>query len=167
MIRSLIKIGLVVVVAILVYNYFFGDSAEKEQSRKIAGETRDVIVSIGQLFKSEKEKFDAGKYDGLLDKLGGAYRAVRGQAEHLDAKVMQRLDELERRKASLQRELDAIEQTDATLQSAAQNPPKKGAKADTTLSSKTADQERRKAELQRQLEALIRDSDDLMKQAQE
>ncbi|HNM26497.1 MAG TPA: hypothetical protein PKL15_13740, partial [Saprospiraceae bacterium] len=66
MIRSLIKIGLVLIVAILVYNRFFGTSAEKEQSKKIFGEMRDVVVSVGQLVKSEKTKFDAGKYDGAL-----------------------------------------------------------------------------------------------------
>lgn len=167
MIRSLIKIAVVVVVAILVYNYFFGDRAEKEQSRKIFGEMRDVVVSVGQLVKTEKQKFDAGKYDGALDKLGDAYRAIRGQAENLDGKVMQRLDELERRKAQLQREVDAIEQIDTELQSAPQTPPKKGAKAAPIDSAKTADQDRRKAELQRQIEALVRDTDDLLKEAQE
>lgn len=169
MIRSLIKIGLVLIVAILVYNRFFGTSAEKEQSKKIFGEMRDVVVSVGQLVKSEKTKFDAGKYDGALEKLGGAYRAIRQQAENVDAKVLKRLDELERRKTALQSELDSIEQIDQQLQSAPP-PAKKGLKADPkaeqTLSSKNADQERRKAELQQQMEQLIKDSDDLLKQAQ-
>lgn len=169
MIRSLIKIGLVLIVAILVYNRFFGTSAEKEQSKKIFGEMRDVVVSVGQLVKSEKTKFDAGKYDGALEKLGGAYRAIRQQAENVDAKVLKRLDELERRKADLQSQLDSIEQVDQQLQNTPP-PAKKGLKADPkaeqTLSSKNADQERRKAELQQQLEQLIKDSDDLLRQAQ-
>lgn len=170
MIRSLLKIGLLVVACILVYNYFFGDSAEKEQSRKIFGEMRDVVVSVGQLVKTEKDKFDAGKYDGALEKLGGAYRAIRDRAEHLDAKVIQRLDELERRKATLEREIDSIEKADQQLQTAPQTPPK-GLKADPKAqqnqAAKAADQQRRKAELQRELEALVKDTDDLLKQAQQ
>jgi hypothetical protein len=165
MIRSLLKIGLLLVAAILVYNYFFGTSAEKEQSKHVFGEVRDVVVSVGQLVKSEKTKFDAGKYDGALAKLGGAYRAIRNQAEHLDAKVIKRLDELEKRKTALQSELDSIQQTDEQLQNAPA--AQKGKKADATDSAKVADQGRRKADLQNQLEQLIKDTDDLVKQAQE
>ncbi len=170
MIRSLLKIVLLVVGAILVYNYFFGSNAEKEQSRHIFGEMRDVVVSVGQLVKSEKTKFDAGKYDGALDKLGDAYRAIRKQAEHVDAKVIKRLDELERRKASLQSELDSIEQIDEQLQNtpaAPQKGLKTDPKAQQTQSAKAADQQRRKADLQNQLEQLVKDTDDLLKQAQE
>lgn len=168
MFRSLFKIALIVVAAILVYNYFFGSNSEKEQSRHIFGEMRDVVVSVGQLVKSEKTKFDAGKYDGALAKLGNAYRAVRDQAAHVDAKVMTRLDELERRKATLQTELNSIEKADQQLKT---NPAQKGLKADPKAaqadSAKVADQDRRKGELQQELEQLIKDTDDLLKQAQQ
>ena len=63
MIRSLVKIGILLVGAILVYNYFFGTDTEKDNSRKIFGQMRDVVVSVGQLVKTEKNNFNAGKYD--------------------------------------------------------------------------------------------------------
>lgn len=169
MIRFVLKIGAVLVAGILIYNFFFGTSEEKEQSRKIFGQVKDVVVSVSHLVKSEKSKFDAGKYDAALEKLGGAYQAVRSQVQKLDASFIRRLDELEKRKAALQSEIDSIEQADQEL---AQAPaPKKGAKTDAKAEKakvqKSADQQRRKEELQRELDQLFKDSEALLQQAQE
>lgn len=164
MIRSLIKLGLLLVAGILVYNYFFGTSEEKAQSKEVFKKTGDAVGAAWSLLKSEKQKFDTGKYDGVLDKLGDAYKAVRERAEYIDEKVIKRLDELERRKASLQKQLDTIEREEQAPPPPA---PKKGAKADPTQASKAADQARRKAELQRALDSLVRDTDNLLKEAQE
>ncbi len=168
MINSLVKIGVILVAAILIYNFFFGTDSEQESSRKIFGQLKDVVVSVGQLVKSEKQKFDAGKYDAALEKLGGAYRAVRERAQYLDEKMLRRLDELEQRKTSLQSELDAIEQHEQDL--AAAPAPKKGAKADPKAekvkTQKAADQQRRKEELQRELDALFKDSEALLQEAE-
>lgn len=168
MIRFLLKIGLILVAGILIYNFFFGTDVEKEQSRKVFGQMRGVVVSVGDLLKSEKAKFDAGKYDGALEKLGGAYRAVRERAQHLDQNVLRRLDELEQRKALLKQELDSIEANDQ--QAAAPQPTKKGLKkdpkAEQQAAAKSADQQRRKEQLQRELEQLVRDSDQLLQEAE-
>ena len=169
MVRFLLKIGALLVAGILIYNFFFGTDTEKEQSRKVFGQMRGVVVSVGDLLKTEKAKFDAGKYDGALDKLGGAYRAVRERAQHLDQSVLKRLDDLEQRKATLQKEVDSIEQGDQ--QAAAPQPAKKGLKkdpkAEQKAAAKSADQQRRKEELQRELEKLVRDSDQLLQEAEQ
>jgi len=164
MIRSLIKLGLLLVAGILVYNYFFGTSQEKAQSKEVFKKTGDAVGAAWNLLKSEKQKFDSGKYDGVLDKLGDAYKAVRERAEYVDEKVLKRLDDLERRKATLQKQLDAIEREE---QAPAPPTPKKGSKAEQTQNAKSADQERRKATLQRALDSLVRDTDVLLEDAQE
>lgn len=169
MIRSLFKLAVVAIVAILVYNYFFGTSEEKENSRKVFGQMRGVVVSVADLVKSERAKFDAGKYDAALEKLGGAYRAVREQAQHVDGKVLKRLDELEKRKSALEQELDSIQAGDE--QTAVPATGKRGAKpdpkAEQAKAAKSADQQRRKEALQKELEALLRDSDSLLQDAQQ
>lgn len=169
MIRSLLKIGALLVAGILIYNFFFGNDAEKEQSRKVFGQVRGVVVSVGDLLKSERAKFDAGKYDGALEKLGDAYQAVRNGVKNMDEKVSKRLEELEQRKAALQKEVDSIEQGD---QQAADAPPakkglKKDPKAEQKAATKAADQQRRKEELQRELDALVRDSEQLLQEAEQ
>jgi hypothetical protein len=167
MIRSLLKLALVLVAGILVYNYFFGTSAEKEQSKEVFRKTGAAVGAAWDLLKSEKEKFNAGKYDQALDKLGAAYREVRERAQYVDKNVLQRLDNLERRKADLEKELNSIEQEDS--KSAA--PPASGKKTLTKPTpeqqSKAADQQRRKEELMRELDKLMNDTDDMLRQAQE
>ena len=167
MIRSLLKIGLLLLVVILVYNYFFGTDAEKDQSRQVFGQMRSVVVSVSDLVRSEKSKFDAGKYDGALDKLGDAYRAVRSGVKNMDEKVSKRLDELEQRKATLQQELDQIEQGDEQAAAAAKKGGKKDPKTEKQTAAKAADQQRRKEQLQKELERLLRDSDKLMQEAEQ
>jgi chromosome segregation ATPase len=168
MFRSLFKLALLLIGGILVYNYFFGTSTEKENSRKIFGEMRDVVVSVGSLVKEEKAKFDAGKYDTALDKLGGAYRAIRERAEYVDQKVLKRLDDLEQRKAQLEQELNSIEQKDE--QNANTPAPKKGIKQDPKAAEQTAakaaDLQRRKEKLQKQLDSLLKDSERLLQEAE-
>ncbi|MDX1911537.1 MAG: hypothetical protein SFV22_08640 [Saprospiraceae bacterium] len=167
MIRSLLKIAALLIAGILVYNYFFGTHEEKENSRKVFGQIRGVVESVGQLVKSEKDKFDAGKYDAALEKLGGVYKAIRTQARHVDEKVLRRLDELEGRKAELQQELDAIEAGEQPVETPAPKSKKKDPKAEQEKAAKAADQNRRKEALLRELENLVRDSDALLKDAGE
>lgn len=143
MIGFLIKLAVVLVVGVLAYNYFFGSDAEKAQSARTFGQMKDVAVSVGQLAKSEKEKFDAGKYDTALDKLGAAYVKLREGAQKLDARLLKRIGELEERKGKLEEDLADLEKSDAPAEQRA----------------------RRKAELDKELEALQRDSDALAKDA--
>ena len=171
MIRSLFKLAAIAIVAVLTYNYFFGTSEEKEKSTEVFGKMRGVIVSVADLVKSERAKFDAGKYDAALEKLGGAYRAVREQAQHVDDKVLKRLDDLEHRKTALEQELDAIEQGDQqslpTPTTTGKKTLKPDPKAEQVKVAKTADQQRRKEALQKELEALLRDSGTLLQDAQQ
>jgi hypothetical protein len=168
MIRSLIKLGLMLLAGVLVYNYFFGTDTEKESSKKIFGQMRDLVVSASDIVRSERQKFDSGKYDEALEKLGGAYRAVRDRAQFVDDKILKRLDGLEDRKAELEKELNTIEKNEQQATSAPPA-PKKGVKADPKAAEQTAakaaDQERRKRFLQQELEALLRDSDKLLQEA--
>lgn len=149
MVHSLLKIGAFLILGILVYNYFLGDNSEKAQSKAVFGEMRDVVVSVSDLLKTEKKKYDAGKYDEALDKLGDAYVVIRKQAVKLDETMMQDLEGLEKRQKFLQKELDSIERAEG--------------KSGTSSSEQAA----RKKDLQREMEALLRDTDKLIREAQE
>ena len=69
MTRFLLKILFYVVIIVLVYNYFLGNSAEKDSSQKIFSEVKTVLVSVKDLLGAEKQKFDQGKYDEALEKI--------------------------------------------------------------------------------------------------
>lgn len=111
MIRSIIKLGLLLVVGILVYNFFLGTPDEKAQSQKVFNKGKDVIVSVGDLLKSEKDKFDSGKYDTALDKIGSAFNGLRDKANDIqDSGYLDRLNDLDEKRKELQEELSEIAQ---------------------------------------------------------
>ena len=108
MIKSLLKLGLLLLVGIVGYNYFLGDTAEKASARNLVNEVKDVGREIGGLIKSEREKFDKGKYDKALVKLKDVYDGVKDKAQYLDKKYMSRLDELSDRRNDLENRLSEV-----------------------------------------------------------
>ncbi len=107
MLRSLIKLGLILVAGILVYNYFFGTPEEKAQSKEIFTGAKDLTKSAFNLLKSEKEKFDEGKYDEAVDKIGGLIDNLKGKAEQLEnnKELIDQLAELQQQQNSLESKL--------------------------------------------------------------
>lgn len=115
MIRSLLKLALILVAGILVYNYFFGTEAEREQSKEIFGKVRDVGKDAWALLKTEKEKFEEGKYNGAVDKVGDSLEGLgellgklTKTAEDLnDSGALDQLSELQAKQRELQAQVEA------------------------------------------------------------
>ncbi|NRA51773.1 MAG: hypothetical protein HRU12_21830 [Phaeodactylibacter sp.] len=108
MVKSLIKVGLLLVGGILVYNYFFGTPEEKAQSKEIFTNVKDLTKSAVDLLKQEKQKFDDGKYDEAVDKIGGLLENLKGKAEQLEDNrdLLEQIDELERKRQRLSEEIN-------------------------------------------------------------
>ncbi|MEL7421617.1 MAG: hypothetical protein AAFN81_01435 [Bacteroidota bacterium] len=115
MIRSLLKLGLILVAGILVYNYFFGTPEEQAQSKEIFGKVRDVGKDAWALLKTEKDKFEEGKYNGAVEKVG---ESVEGLGELLgkltktasdlnDSGALDQLSELQAKQKDLQAQIEA------------------------------------------------------------
>ncbi len=106
MIRSIIKLAVVLVIGILVYNLFFGDETEKQQSKDIFHKVGDLGKDAWGLLKAERGKMKEGKYDEAIDKLDGLYTEIRETAVTLkDSEALERLSELEQKRQTLKREL--------------------------------------------------------------
>ena len=116
--RSLIKLGLLLVAGILVYNYFFGTQEEKETSKEIFEGVRNLGKATWDLLKTEKEKFDEGKYDEAFNKIGNLFDSLRDKAEKMqDSQVLDQLSELERRRQELEKRVaqnEGVENYDQT-----------------------------------------------------
>lgn len=104
MLRSLIKLALFLVAGILVYNYFFGTPEEKAQSKEIFSDIKDLTKSAVGLLKTEKQKFDEGKYDDAVDKVGGLIDNLKGKAEQLEnnRELLEQIADLESQQRSLE-----------------------------------------------------------------
>lgn len=108
MLKSIIKVGLLLVAGILVYNYFFGTPEEKAQSKEIFTSVKDLTKSAFDLLKHEKEKFDEGKYDEAVEKVGGLLENLKGKAEQLseNKELLDQIAELEQKRQRLSDEID-------------------------------------------------------------
>ena len=166
MIKGLLKIGLILVVGILVYNRFFGTDVEKQQAKEVFGSVKGVVHSVAGILKSEKAKFDEGKYDKVMDKLGDAYKTVREKAQFVDQKVLSQLDDLEKRKAELQKELDDLK-ADSGESSTAEKGLKGERPTDETKTASEASRKERERRLKKELEKLADDTEKLLEDAQQ
>ncbi len=104
MIKALIKIGLLLVVGIISYNYFLGTPEEKASSKAIFKSVGELGKSVGSLIKSEKQKLDEGKYDGALDKISDLFDNMKGKAME-KKEWLDQLELLDEERDRLKREL--------------------------------------------------------------
>jgi hypothetical protein len=110
MIRSLLKVGLFLVAGILVYNFFFGNEEEKAQSKEIFSKVRDLGREAWGLLRTEKTKFEDGKYDEAVDRIGGLYQKLNTRARQLkDTQALERLEELEAKRRDIESQLGETE----------------------------------------------------------
>lgn len=131
--KNLIKYGLLLVVGILGYNYFYGTPAEKEQSQKIFSEFKDVGESVVGLVKDEKVKYDEGKYDEAIDKMKVAVEkmkdridrsgddSLKDEMEDLGDRSREILEKWERNKPKNDREKRRFEEDMRDLMDEAEN----------------------------------------------
>lgn len=119
---NLLKLAALLVIGILVYNYFFGTTEEKAQSKVIFSEAKDLGKAAWGLLKSEKEKFEDGKYDEAVDKVGGLFKNLKTKAqENKDTDALAELRELEKERLALERRLDAVDEYDKSKAAAKEN----------------------------------------------
>lgn len=103
MIKSLIKIGFLVVLGLIGYNYFLGTPEEKAQSKEIVGKVTDLGRDAWNLLQSERVKLQEGKYDDAIQRLEGLYQNLAAKAEDLkDSDALRELGKLSERRTELE-----------------------------------------------------------------
>ena len=107
MLRTLLKFGALLVIGILIYNFFFGTSAEKEQSKKVFGETKVLFHSVRDLVRGERQKFDAGKYDNAVAKVKNVFGRLRETADD-NKDILSEIDNLDKKRQEIEDRLSKI-----------------------------------------------------------
>ncbi len=110
MIRSILKIGVVVVLGLLIYNYFLGSPEEKAQSKEIFGKFKEVGKSIGNMLKTEKGKFDSGKYDNALGKVREMLGNLKSKAGEIGGDYKDKISNLEQKENELENMLKRLKE---------------------------------------------------------
>ena len=115
MIKSIIKIALLLVVGVLVYNYFFGDAAEKATSQKVFTEIKDVGIAVKDFVKDEHQRIKDGKYSRVIDKIDDALTSAEAKLKNMDRETVEEYKELRRENRRLEDELVDLEKDDREL----------------------------------------------------
>ncbi len=113
--RNLITLGIILVLGILVYNRFLGTPEEQAQAKTtfqtIGKAFKEVGGAVGSLLKSEKEKFDEGKYDQAMDKIGDLFKKLGDKAKDLGEKsddYLDKISELKEQKEALEEKINGF-----------------------------------------------------------
>lgn len=110
MIKSILRLAALLVVGILVYNYFLGTPEEQAQSKKIFSKVTDLGQDAWSLLRAEKEKLDEGKYDEALDKITALIDKLKVKAKDIeDSGIIDQIAELENKRENLERKLQEYE----------------------------------------------------------
>ena len=146
MIRSLLRLAFFAVICIVTYNYFFGNTTEKDQSQRIFKGVGNVFTEVRELVRSEKTKFDGGKYDVALGKMQGILENLKNHAAATkDPNLQRQVAQLEQRKQALENQVNAV--------------PK-----DNTGYQKQPDRLKQAADMAHKLESLTNDLQSIVKQ---
>lgn len=115
MIKSIIKIALLLVVGVLVYNYFFGDEAEKATSKKVFTEIKDVGKAVKDFVKDEHQRIKDGKYSKVIDKIDDALTGAEAKLKNMDKETIEEYKRLRRENKRLEGDLAELEKGDREL----------------------------------------------------
>jgi hypothetical protein len=110
MIKSIIKVALLLIVGILGYNYFWGSPEEKAQSKEIIGKAVDVGKAGVGLLKEEIGKFKSGKYDDALDNIGTALNQTKDKVKE-GSKLLEEVAEWQKKKEEWVKKSDELKET--------------------------------------------------------
>lgn len=86
---------LLIIACIVAYMYFFGKGDDKAKAREIVAETKELGQSVGDFLKRQKEKYDDGEFDRLLDRIGDAVQKLKKQPKEEQEESKENLKELE------------------------------------------------------------------------
>ena len=111
--KYVIPLALLIAVGLVGYNYFYGTPEEQESSKQIISKVKGLGQDVLNLLKSEKQKFDDGKYDDAMDKISSSLSYLKQKVSALADSGKQYLDQLaalEQEKQQLQQQLSQMKQ---------------------------------------------------------
>lgn len=91
----LIGIIVIILAAIVGYMYFFGKEDDKVKAHTIVNETKELGKSVGDFISRQKDKYDNGEFDKLLNKIGDGIAKLRSKPDNKSDEVKQDLRDLE------------------------------------------------------------------------
>lgn len=94
--RRIFKLALIVIIALLAYNYFLGEKGERETAEAVVRELKDLGGALKDAFAQEKDRFDDGKLERIQNDLREWYAKKGSGSEEINSGERRELEEMER-----------------------------------------------------------------------
>jgi len=113
LIKLAFKLAIFLAIFLIGYNFFFGSPEERENSKAIVGQVKDLGGSVFGLLSSEKTKFQNGKYNGAFEQISDRLVAAKDYASRAydnGRHWNERLNQLEQQKQWLEGQLPTFDE---------------------------------------------------------
>ena len=94
--RRLIFTLILLLAAYVGYMYFFGKGEDKSNAETIVRETRDLGKAVGDFLSNQKDKYDDGEFDRLIDKVEKSLEKLKSGSTKASDNVKTDLLELQK-----------------------------------------------------------------------
>lgn len=94
--RKLLFTLILILAAYVGYQYFFGQGEDKENAHLIVNETKDLGKAVGDFLSKQKEKYDDGEFDRLIDKVSDALANLKSDSAEKTEEVNDDLRDLKK-----------------------------------------------------------------------
>lgn len=85
----------IILAAIVGYMYFFGKEDDKVKAHTIVNETKDLGKAVGDFIGRQKDKYDNGDFDALIDNIKSHLDKMRANPEKNTDEVQKDLRDLD------------------------------------------------------------------------
>lgn len=106
--KYLLPLGIMLTIGLVGYNFFLGTPEEQQQSKLIIGKVRDLGGEVFNLLHTEKEKYNEGKFDEAIGRVGSSITYLKERAVSTadgGYALLERLQELDRQKSALESQI--------------------------------------------------------------
>lgn len=85
----------IILAAIVGYMYFFGKEDDKVKAHTIVNETKDLGRAVGDFIGRQKDKYDNGDFDALINSIKSHLERLKGHPEKNTDEVQKDLRDLD------------------------------------------------------------------------
>ncbi len=94
--RKLIFTLILILAGYVGYMYFFGKGDDKAKAEIIVNETRDLGKAVGDFLSKQKDKYDDGEFDRLIDKVSSSLEKLKSDSGEKGEEVKDNLRDLQK-----------------------------------------------------------------------